>query len=323
MSSFNNDLRLKEIATGAESGTWGTSTNTNMSLIAEAFSYGTEAITTNADTHTTTIADASSHPGRSLYLKYTGTLDSACTITLAPNTVSKVWFIENATSGSQNIIISQGSGSNVTIPNGSVMAVYSDGGGGSANIVSVLTDVVLTDSVKITGTTPTLTLGDGDAEDAKILFDGNAKDFHIGLDDSADDLVFGLGSALGTTKMFSLDGADTGGEVTIGGTRTGIGASTLHAAKAAGGNIISLYSEASTALVCADTDNGDPVAFGADSSTNFTVRLGTSATERFTVLNSGNISILTDGQGILMKSPNGTGYKVTVSNAGALVVTAV
>jgi len=323
MSSFNNDLRLKEIATGAESGTWGTSTNTNMSLIAEAFSYGTEAITTNADTHTTTIADASSDPGRSLYLKYTGTLDSACTITLAPNTVSKVWFIENATSGSQNIIISQGSGSNVTIPNGSVMAVYSDGGGGSANIVSVLTDVVLTDSVKITGTTPTLTLGDGDAEDAKILFDGNAKDFHIGLDDSADDLVFGLGSALGTTKMFSLDGADTGGEVTIGGTRTGIGASTLHAAKAAGGNIISLYSEASTALVCADTDNGDPVAFGADSSTNFTVRLGTSATERFTVLNSGNISILTDGQGILMKSPNGTGYKVTVSNAGALVVTAV
>ena len=89
MAVYTNDLRLKEIATGDESGTWGTSTNTNLSLIAEAFSFGTEAITTNADTHTTTIADGSTDPGRSIFLKYTGTLDSACTITIGPNTVSK------------------------------------------------------------------------------------------------------------------------------------------------------------------------------------------------------------------------------------------
>jgi hypothetical protein len=43
MATYVNDLRLKEIATGDESGTWGTSTNTNLELIAEAFSYGTEA----------------------------------------------------------------------------------------------------------------------------------------------------------------------------------------------------------------------------------------------------------------------------------------
>ena len=49
------------------------------------------------------------------------------------------------------------------------------------------------------GTTPTLTIGDAGAEDAKIVFDGNAQDFHVGLDDSADDLVIGVGSALGTT----------------------------------------------------------------------------------------------------------------------------
>jgi hypothetical protein len=55
------------------------------------------------------------------------------------------------------------------------------------------------------GTTPTLTIGDAGAEDAKIVFDGNAQDFHIGLDDSADDLVIGLGSALGTTPAISID----------------------------------------------------------------------------------------------------------------------
>ena len=117
-STYVNDLRLNELATGDASGSWGTITNTNLELIAEAFSFGTEGITTNADTHTTTIADGATDPGRSMFLKYTGTLDSACTITIAPNTVSKLWFIENGTSGSQNIIISSGSGANITIPPG-------------------------------------------------------------------------------------------------------------------------------------------------------------------------------------------------------------
>ena len=61
------------------------------------------------------------------------------------------------------------------------------------------------------GTTPTLTVGDAGAEDAKIVFDGNAQDFHIGIDDSADSLTIGLGSALGTTShmIFNSIGAVT------------------------------------------------------------------------------------------------------------------
>ena len=55
------------------------------------------------------------------------------------------------------------------------------------------------------GTTPTLTIGDAGAEDAKIVFDGNAQDFHIGLDDSSDSLTIGLGSALGTTSHMVID----------------------------------------------------------------------------------------------------------------------
>ena len=162
MAVYTNDLRLKEIATGDESGTWGTSTNTNLSLIADAFGYGTEAITTNADTHTTTIADGSADPGRAIFLKYTGTLDSACTITIGPNTVSKLWFIENATSGSQNIIISQGSGANITIPAGDTKAIYSDGAGSGAAMIDAFAslnvvdlkvedDLTVTDDVIVNG----------------------------------------------------------------------------------------------------------------------------------------------------------------------------
>ncbi len=36
MATYVNNLRLKEIATGDESGTWGTSTNTNLELIADS-----------------------------------------------------------------------------------------------------------------------------------------------------------------------------------------------------------------------------------------------------------------------------------------------
>jgi len=210
MATYVNDLRLKEIATGDEAGTWGTSTNTNLELIAEAFSFGTEAITTNANTHTTTIADGSTDPGRSIFLKYTGALDSDCTITIGPNTVSKLWLIENATtdsgsSGPYNIIIKQGTGATVTIPNSHTKAIYSDGAGSGGAMVDAFTDLNLADTVTISGSTPTLTIGDAGAEDTKIVFDGNAQDFYIGLDDSADDLVIGKGSAVGTTPAIEID----------------------------------------------------------------------------------------------------------------------
>ena len=151
MATYVNNLRLKEIATGDESGTWGTSTNTNLELIADAFGSGTEAITTNADTHTTTIADGAPDEGRAIYLKYTGTLDSACTITLAPNTINKLWIIENATSGSQNIIISQGSGANITIGNGKVAAIFTDGAGSGAAVLDAFADLELSSTLTAAG----------------------------------------------------------------------------------------------------------------------------------------------------------------------------
>jgi hypothetical protein len=190
MATYVNDLRLKEITTGDESGTWGTSTNTNLELIAEAFSYGTEVITTNADTHTTTIDDGATDPGRSLYLKYTGTLDSACTITIGPNTVSKVWIIENGTSGSQNIIISQGSGANITIPAGDTKVVYSDGAGAGAAFfdafaslsvvdLKVQDDLTVTDAALVTGvltTTATQVATGGITSGSDIISDTDSTD---------------------------------------------------------------------------------------------------------------------------------------------------
>jgi hypothetical protein len=189
-SSYDNELRLNEMATGDASGTWGDTTNVNLQLIAEAFSYGTEAITTNADTHATEIADGATDPGRSMYLKYTGTLDSACTITIGPNTVSKLWFIENATSGSQNIILSCGSGANITIPAGDTKVVYSDGAGAGAAFVDafaslsvvdlkVQDDLTVTDAALVTGvltTTATQVATGGITSGSDIISDTDSTD---------------------------------------------------------------------------------------------------------------------------------------------------
>jgi len=49
------------------------------------------------------------------------------------------------------------------------------------------------------------TVGDGTAEDTKLVFDGNALDFRIGIDDGTDTLEIGKGNAHGTTTHVTVD----------------------------------------------------------------------------------------------------------------------
>ena len=143
MATYVNDLRLKEIATGDESGTWGTSTNTNLELIGEALGYNTQDCFSSDADATTTVADGSSDPARAMYFKVTSsaTLSATRTLTIGPNTISRVMFIENATTGSQSIAISQGSGANVTIATGKTAVVYLDGAGSGAAVVDAMLKV--------------------------------------------------------------------------------------------------------------------------------------------------------------------------------------
>jgi len=69
----------------------------------------------------------------------------------------------------------------------------------------LIKDGGITGDIQLSGTTPSLTIGDAGAEDAKLVFDGNAQDFYIALDDSADDLLIGKGSAVGTTPAVAID----------------------------------------------------------------------------------------------------------------------
>ena len=135
MATYVNNLRLKEITTGDEDGTWGTSTNTNLELITDALGYGTKQFAADSN-ETFTIPDATADGTRALYLKFTSavSLTGTRTATLGPNTVSKMWMIENATTGGQSITIKQGSGAEITIGTGEKAFVYTDGAGAGAAV---------------------------------------------------------------------------------------------------------------------------------------------------------------------------------------------
>jgi hypothetical protein len=137
-STYVNNLRLEEMTTGEKSGTWGNITNTNLQLVGQALGYGTRAIA-NAPTDNITIADGASDADRSMYLKLTGG-GQACTVTLLPNTSSKMWIMENATS--YTLTFTQGSGANVAILAGQTKMIFADGLGAGAVVYELGTIAV-------------------------------------------------------------------------------------------------------------------------------------------------------------------------------------
>tara|TARA_A100001035_G_C27767438_1_gene494444 strand:+ start:388 stop:1581 length:1194 start_codon:yes stop_codon:yes gene_type:complete len=179
-STFVNNLRLEEMATGEQSGNWGTKTNTNLELIGEALGFATVNISSDAD-QTETVADASSDSARAIFIKVTSaTLSATRTLTIAPNTMKRLHIIENATSGSQSINISQGSGGNVTIPNGQTKVVYLDGAGSGAAVVDAFTDLNLGGTTVVDDLTVSDDLNVGDdvnltSDEAVLSFGANSE----------------------------------------------------------------------------------------------------------------------------------------------------
>ena len=140
-STYVNDLRLEEITTGEQAGTWGDTTNRNLELIAEAFGYGEEVLA-SASTMNITLSDGVSDNFRSLYLKLTGG-DQDIVVTLKPETVSKVWVVYN--SSSYQVTLRSGSssgGDQVIIAAGATKMVVTDGGGSSSGkVIDALTNL--------------------------------------------------------------------------------------------------------------------------------------------------------------------------------------
>jgi len=134
MATYTTNGGIKKIATGDESGTWGTSTNTNFDII-DRLTNGVGDITLSGTTHTLTTTDGTLSDGMFKVLVLGGSPSGTNTITVSPNDAQKLYFVKNGSG--QSAVFSQGTGSNVTVPNGESRIIYCDGAGAGAAVTDV------------------------------------------------------------------------------------------------------------------------------------------------------------------------------------------
>lgn len=131
-STYSSRLRLELMANGDQSGTWGTTNNTNLGTLIEEAIAGWVSIATGDTDVTLTTNNGSSDQARKAMLKFTGTLTANRNVIVPA--VSKIYFIDNACSGSFSLIVKPSAGTGVTVPNGTKTVVYCDG----TNVVSAI-----------------------------------------------------------------------------------------------------------------------------------------------------------------------------------------
>ena len=153
-SSFSTDLKLELMATGENSGTWGTKTNTNLDLVQQAI-VGFENIAITSTNTTLLMTDATISPARNAVLKFTGTITANCTVFVASG-IEKTYILENGTSGAFTLALNQVGGSSVIFGanDKTTKIVYLDGtNANDLGIVNLTNPVTLTNK---TLTSPTI-----------------------------------------------------------------------------------------------------------------------------------------------------------------------
>jgi len=139
MTSSYTDTGLEKQGTGENSGTWGAKANTVFDML-NAMINGVVGVSFASDANKTiTATDGSLADAHNRILLVTSgvSLTATRTLTIAPNDMEKLYYVQNNTTGSQKITVSQGSGAGVTIDNGRGAWVYCDGAGATAAVVSL------------------------------------------------------------------------------------------------------------------------------------------------------------------------------------------
>ena len=133
-STYTVNSGIELIANGEQSGTWGDTTNVNLQII-DRLTNGVGDISLSGTTHTLTTVDGSLSDGQYKVLVFGGSPSGTNTVTVSPNDQEKLFFVKN--NSGQSVIISQGSGANVTVPNGESAVIYCDGAGAGAAVVNL------------------------------------------------------------------------------------------------------------------------------------------------------------------------------------------
>ena len=125
-STYSDRLRIELMGAGDQSGTWGTTTNTNLGTLIEEAIAGFLDITMSDGNHTLQTQDGATDEARQMILKFSGGSLTATRDIIIPSK-EKLYVMHNATTGGQSLQIKTASSSStVTIANGKTTVVYCD-----------------------------------------------------------------------------------------------------------------------------------------------------------------------------------------------------
>ncbi len=158
MSSTYTDLGIELMVTGANDGTWGTKTNTNLQIINQMQGYLNKSIAGGAQTTALLIADGSiaSSDARNLIIELSGTITGNQIVTV-PNGIEKSYIVNNNTSGAFTVEFKTASGTGVTFSttDKGIKIVYSDGTNivevTSTNLGNITTGTITSGQITATG----------------------------------------------------------------------------------------------------------------------------------------------------------------------------
>jgi hypothetical protein len=240
-STYTTNLGIEKPGTGEQSGTWGTTANTNYDLIDQAIN-GIVQVTlaaagSSGSPNTIDITNGTASDGRNKYIEFVdgGDLGATAYVQLDPNDAEKIVHMRNSLSGSRSVIVFQGTynaSNDFEIPAGKDVVLKFDGGGASATVTQVFVDLKLDalDAATVAATTGNITTVNSTTVDTTNLEVTNlkAKDGTSAGSIADSTGVVTIASSVLTTADINggtIDGVTIGGASTAAGSFTTVTAS--------------------------------------------------------------------------------------------------
>lgn len=199
-STYTSNTGIEKPGSGEQSGTWGTTVNTNSDILDRALNgvltLGLIGTSTNLTTTDGTLSN-----GQYKLISFVGSPSGTHTVNVLPNDSQKIYFLNNTTN--ETVIISQGSGSSVTLPAGESDVIYCDGGGVAAAVVDLSANFNVSMHLE-------------SANNLSDLASAPAAILNLGIGATAGELNYNnLDQPLGTSSAERVVTADANGDVNL------------------------------------------------------------------------------------------------------------
>ena len=220
MASTYTPLGVELQATGENAGTWGTKTNTNLSLISQLFGgFNSQSIAGGAQTTALTVVDGNTTgTAQHRMIEFTGSITGNQVVTI-PLDVEQFFFLRNSTSGAYTVQFKYASGSDSGVTFSAtdkgdklVFATANDGTNPNIKEISLATAGTVTETGTQTLTNKTLT----SPKIGTSILDTNGNElFKLTATSSAVNELTYANAATGNKPTFTASGGDTNIGVSI------------------------------------------------------------------------------------------------------------